>query len=213
MNEKKYDADQIYELLKERIIHIKYEPGDVLNEVEVAEEFNVSRTPIRKAFHILNSDKLLSLIPRVGAQVTPIDFKKMKAIFELTRELDPFAARLAVKRISADKIKELEEIMNELQSYNIEKDYQKAIDKDEEFHKIIYSSCGNPWLQEILTYLHYHTERLWHYSEQYFDNIELFSDTLGKILKAIKEQDTENAEKYTREHIDQFVNKIKNEML
>lgn len=213
MEENKIQTEQIYEILKSRIIHLEYEPGEILNEVDLAEEFNISRTPIRKVFQMLSSDKLLNIIPRFGAQVAPMDFRKMKAVFEVTRELDPFATRLAVERITPENFARLEEIVERLEHYDIETDYQEAINDDEEFHEIIFSSCDNPWLEDILTNLHYHTERLWHYCERYFDDINLFTDSLGKVLQAIKEKDVEKAEKYTREHIDEFVSKIKNEML
>ncbi|NLV88211.1 MAG: GntR family transcriptional regulator [Tissierellia bacterium] len=213
MSDTKLDTDEIYELLKKRIINLEYEPGLVLNEVDIADEFNISRTPVRKIFHQLHNDKLLNIIPRFGAQVPAIDFKQMKHVFELTRELDPFATRLAVERISEENIKKLEEIIERLSEYELSKDYQNAIIEDERFHTTILMSCGNPWLQDILTSLHYHTERLWHYCEQFFDDMELFTRTLEKVVEAIKEKDVEKAEKYAREHIDEFVLKIKKEML
>lgn len=213
MTDKKLSSDEIYEIMKERIIKLEYEPGQVLNEVELAEEFNMSRTPIRKVFQSLNNDKLLNVVPRFGAQVTPIDFRDMKYIFEITRELDPFAAKLAVERISDGNIKKLEEIISRLKSYEIEVDYQNAINDDEKFHNIIFSSCGNPWLQDMLLSLHNHTERLWHYCEQYFDSLDLFTDTLEKVLEGIKEKDLEKVAKYSEAHIDDFVLKIKKELL
>lgn len=213
MDNVKLDADSIYEILKNRIIHLEYEPGQVLNELDLAEEFNMSRTPVRRVFQLLHGDKLLNIVPRFGAQVTPIDFKKMKHIFEVTRELDPFAARLAVERISDENLAELEDIISRFKEYDISKDYQNAINDDERFHNIIFSSCGNPWLQDILQSLHYHTERLWHYCEQYFDSMDLFSHTLEKVLEGIKEKDFDKVEKSSREHIDEFVQKIKKEML
>nr|WP_300003016.1 GntR family transcriptional regulator [Tissierella sp.] len=213
MAENKLDADAIYEILKRKIILLDYEPGLVLNEVDLAEEFNISRTPIRKVFQLLHNDKLLNIIPRFGAQVIPIDFKEMKYVFEVTKELDPFATKLAVERISDKSIKELEEIMIRLKSYDIDRDYQNAINDDERFHQIIFDSCGNPWLQDILTSLHYQTERLWHYCEQYFDDMYLFSNTLEKVLEAIVEKDLEKAEKYSKLHIEEFVSKIKTELL
>lgn len=82
---KKIDYDEIYNLLKRRIIELEYRPGEVLNEVDVADEFEISRTPIRKVFQQLSDDKLLNIIPRFGAQVTPIDFRYMKSVFEVTR--------------------------------------------------------------------------------------------------------------------------------
>ena len=212
MGDNKMQAEEIYEILKDRIIHLHYEPGQVLNEIDLADEFGISRTPIRRVFQMLMSDKLLNIIPRFGAQVAPMDFRKMKSVFEVTRELDAFATRLAVERISQEGIGELEEIMERLNNYDIPVDYQKAIDDDEKFHEIIYSSCDNPWLEEILRRLHYQTERLWHYSESYFDEVVIFTETLGKILDSIKTGNVDDAERYTREHIDQFVLKIKKEI-
>lgn len=203
----------IFKTLRNRIINLEYDPGTVLNEVELADEFNTSRTPVRRVFQLLENVKLLNIIPRVGAQVVSIDMKRMKAVFEITRELDPFAVRLAIERINEEQLAELEEIMDRMNSYHIETDYQKAITDDERFHNIIYSSCNNPWLEEILTTLHYHTERLWHYSEEYFDDMNLFTNTLTHLLDAIKDKDIEKAERYSREHIDAFVDKIRSVLL
>lgn len=210
---KKLDTEMIYAILKQRIIDLGYEPGQVLNELDLAEEFGASRTPIRRVFQMLSNDKLLKIIPRFGAQVVPIDFKNMKFVFEVTRNLDPFAARLATERITKEQIQELEEIIHRLENYDITTQYQEAIKDDERFHEIIYLSCGNPWLQDILKGLHYHTERLWHYSQRYFDDSELFTYTLEKVLQAIKEKNPDDAERYARDHIDDFVFKIKESLL
>lgn len=210
---KKSEADRVYEVLKQRIIYLEYEPGMVLNEVDIANEFDISRTPIRETFQKLSSDNLLNIIPRFGAQVSHIDFRYMKSVFEVTREFEPFAVKLATEKISDEKIKELEEVLNKLNSFDIKNDYKKAIIEDERFHEIILENCNNPCLEKILSDLHIHTERLWHYSEHYIDTMDIFTVTLGKVLSAIKEKDLEKVEKYSREHIDAFVQKIKEEML
>lgn len=211
--DKKISTDDIYELMKARIIELYYEPGQVLNEVEIAEEFGMSRTPIRKVFQQLNNDNLLNIVPRYGAQVVAMDFMYMKSVFEVTRVLDPFAAKLAVNRISEEDINELGEIVERLKGYNIEDNYQEAIKDDERFHKILIDSSKNEPLYEILTNLHNHTERLWHYSKRYFDSIDLFANSLNDILIGIKEKDEKKAEDAARFHIDEFVNKIKEELL
>lgn len=210
---KKSEADKVYDILKQRIIYLEYEPGMVLNEVDIANEFNISRTPIRETFQKLSSDNLLNIIPRFGAQVSHIDFRYMKSVFEVTREFEPFAVKLAAERITSVQISELEEIIEKLKGFDITTDYKKAIIEDEKFHKITLENCKNPCLQKILYDLHIHTERLWHYSEHYIDSMEIFTETLGKVLDAIKEKDTNKIEKYAREHIDAFVQKIKEEML
>ncbi len=210
---KKLKTEDIYEILKRRIIELDYEPGEVLNEVDVAEEFSISRTPIRKVFQQLSSDNLLNIVPRFGAQVAPIDFMYMKSVFEVTRVLDPFAVRLATKRINPKDVERLDEIVKRLRSYDINKEYKQAIIDDQSFHDIVFKNSLNPCLEETLSDLHSHTERLWHYSQRYFDDIDLFVDSLERILISIKDRDENAAEDHAREHIDEFVNKIKEELL
>ncbi len=209
----KLTSEHIYETIKNRIVTLEYEPGKILNEVDIAKEFDVSRTPIRTIFKKLESDNLLKIVPRYGVQVTQIDFLNMKSLFELTRILDPFATRLAVKRISKKDIEELKVIINRLDSYKDLDDYQKAITDDEMFHKIITRSTNNVWLIEELSRLHMHSERLWHYCDSYFDDMKIFTRTFTLIVKAIEDGNEDDAEKYAREHIDDFVEKIKGEML
>lgn len=210
----KLSSERIYAALRERIINLVYEPGSVLNEVDIAEEFGMSRTPVRVAFQRLKEDRLVNIIPRYGIQVAPIDFIQMRHVFELTRVLDPFATRLAAEKMGTQEIEELEAIIARVESYeDIQRDYQKAILDDEAFHRVIRRASGNPWLQDMLLLLHAHTERLWHYCEADFDSMELFFRTLSQTLESIKLKDYDRAERYAREHIDEFISKIKEELL
>ncbi len=206
-------SDQLYEILKKRIVYLEYTPGQVLNEADLAEEFGLSRTPVRKAFDQLKNTKLLNIIPRYGAQVAPIDFKYIKSLFEVDRELEGFAARLAAGRITDDKVKELEAIVERIRNLDIEKDYKQMIMEDEKFHEIIFASCGNSCLADILYDLHLHTERLWFYVEKDITDANLFLDTMPKIVQGIKENNPDQAEREAKKHIDVFVEKIREELL
>lgn len=206
-------SDQLYEILKKRIVHLEYTPGQVLNEADIASEFGLSRTPVRKAFEQLKNTNLLNIIPRYGAQVAPIDFKYIKSLFEVDRELEGFAARLAAERITDEEIRELESIIERIKNYDIEKDYKQMIMEDERFHETIFQSCENPCLVEILYNLHMHTERLWFYVQKDITDINLFLDTMPKIAQALKEKDADKAEQEAKRHVDVFVEKIRQELL
>ncbi|HHV35806.1 MAG TPA: GntR family transcriptional regulator [Syntrophomonadaceae bacterium] len=206
-------SDQLYEILKNKIVHLEYNPGQVLNEADIASEFGLSRTPVRKAFEQLKNNNLLNIIPRYGAQVAPIDFKYMKSLFEVDRVLEGFAARLAADRITDEKIGDLEAIIERIKNYDIEKDYKQMIMEDEKFHETIFESCENPCLVEILYNLHMHTERLWFYVQKDITDINLFLDTLPKIVQALKEKDADRAEQEAIRHVDVFVEKIRQELL
>ncbi len=209
----KIKSDQLYEILKNRIVRLEYKPGEVLNEADIASEFDMSRTPVRKVFEQLKNNNLLNIIPRYGAQVAPIDFKYMKSVFEVLRELEGFAARLAVDRMTDEKIKDLESGIERIKKYDIVEDYKLIIMEDEKFHETIFVSCDNPCLVELLYGLHIHTERLWFYLQQDITDVNLFLDTMPVIVQAIRDKDTDKAEQEAKKHIDVFVEKIRQELL
>ena len=203
------DKTTIYSQLKRRIIEFEYKPGSILNEMELADEFGVSRSPIRVALQELERDDLISIVPRYGAQVAPIDFRNIKGLFDVTKQLDPYATRQAVKRITPSQLAELKQIIQNLESFSSTTNYQEAINEDERFHQIIFDACDNIWLTDTLAHLHIHTERLWHYCNDYFDDMTIFTRTFRKIVEAIENQDEDSAEKYAHQHIDDFLSRIK----
>lgn len=213
MQEKTNLNTDMYEILKQRIISLEYAPGQVLNEKEIAGEFNVSRTPVRKVFEQLKNNKLLNIIPRFGAQVAPIDLLYMKSVLEVTREAEGLAARLAAERITDEKINELEAITEKIKKADIVEEYKEIILEDQNFHTIIFENCGNPCLVEILHGLRIHTERLWLYVQDNISEVDLFLDTLPRIVSALKARDKEQASEYTKYHIDVFVERIKQMLL
>ena len=77
------DRNSLYTTLKRRIIEFHYKPGQILNEQELAEEFSVSRSPVRTALQELERDRLLNIVPRYGAQVSAIDFRNIRGLFEV----------------------------------------------------------------------------------------------------------------------------------
>lgn len=199
----------IYEELKKRIVRNEYKPGEVLNEIEISKEFGISRTPVRAAFQRLETDKLLNIVPRYGVLVSFIDFTNMKSLFELTSVLDPMSTRMAIKNITPSQLERLKAITLELENMPDNASYQRAIDLDEEFHSIIMDACGNIWLTQTLKSLHLHTERLWHYCHEYFTDLSLFTLRFSGIIKAIEDDDEDLAEECSREHINDFVSKVK----
>ena len=211
--EAKNNNDKMYEALKKRIIQLEYAPGQVLNEKDIAGEFDVSRTPVRRVFEQLKNNKLLNIIPRFGAQVAPIDFLYMKSAFEVTRELEGYATRLAAERITDQKIEELEAIVERLKKYDIAEDYKKIIQEDENFHEIIIESSNNPCLIEILYGLHMHTQRMWLYAQPDISEMGLFLNTMPNIINALKVRNIEQADEAAKVHIDVFVERIKQELL
>jgi DNA-binding GntR family transcriptional regulator len=90
--------EQIAELIFTSIANGEYEPGDRIREEALAEQFEVSRGPVREALRILEKDSVVRILPNRGAHVTQLSIKEVADIFEIRRKLSgAMIARLSVE--------------------------------------------------------------------------------------------------------------------
>jgi DNA-binding GntR family transcriptional regulator len=71
---------EIYKELKKRIVYLDYKPKQVLNIKELAKEFGVSPMPIREVLILLETEKLVHIIPNNGIYVTDVSFQELKDV-------------------------------------------------------------------------------------------------------------------------------------
>src|SRR5690606_17141160 len=90
--------EDIVEILRERIVRQDLAPGAKLNEVALAQEFNVSRPRVREAFGVLEDRKLIERIPNRGAIVARLQPDDILALFEVREVLEALAVRLATEK-------------------------------------------------------------------------------------------------------------------
>ena len=100
-------AEQVYDLLKKRILYHEIMPGERLLEVALCESLKVSRTPVREAFRLLQQDGLVERIPQGGVQVTDLSLDDLKEVSALRTVLEVYAAELACEKISEEEIGKL----------------------------------------------------------------------------------------------------------
>lgn len=87
-------AEQIAARLSERIVSGVYAPGQRIMEQAVADEFIVSRGPVREALRLLEKDGLVTILPRRGAQVTSLSIDEVREIFDIRAVLNGLRDRL-----------------------------------------------------------------------------------------------------------------------
>lgn len=93
--------EQIAERIYASITDGDYAPGERVREEVIAEQFGVSRAPVREALRILEHDSVVSIVPNRGAHVTQLSIKEVNNIFEIRRELFCLAVRRLVTRDAA----------------------------------------------------------------------------------------------------------------
>src|SRR5690606_4509453 len=95
--------DRIYKALRMRICLLDYPPGERLREEDLAEEFGVSRTPIRRVLVKLEAEGLLRSIHGVGTIVTDIDVDELEQVYQLRVELAEMIGKLSPVPPSEEK--------------------------------------------------------------------------------------------------------------
>ncbi len=145
-------SDQIYEKIKERIIHGKIEPGERLMQNQMARELKTSRTPIREAFRRLEQEGLVERIPQGGIRVACLDQETVQEVFGIREVLEAYAIELACGRITREEISFLKKLNNQarklLSSRHLGKESKMnhLFVLNSQFHETIYRASGNSYL-------------------------------------------------------------------
>jgi len=102
---------KIYKELKKRIVYLDYKPKQVLNIKELAKEFGVSPMPIREVLILLESEKLIHIIPNNGIYVNDISFQELKDVFEVRLFLIVLSWSNAAQSITPEELNKLKELL------------------------------------------------------------------------------------------------------
>ena len=199
VNEFKTMQEVIYETIKQKIVTGEYEPGRRLIANDLAEEFNVSRMPVRESLARLASIGLVELIPYKGAIVNELTAEDYVEIFHIRSVLEGLAARLACPNLTEKDLEIMQEANDEVRKMMNEDDveFQRV---NRIFHSTIWKRTKSTRLQELLSNL---------YSEaaQYRHMVVIRPGRLKEIhkeheafLDALTNRDANLAEQMVRNH-------------
>ncbi|MCK4241283.1 MAG: GntR family transcriptional regulator [Candidatus Atribacteria bacterium] len=197
---------EIYKELKKRIVYLDYKPKQVLNIKELAKEFGVSPMPVREVLILLETEKLIHIIPNNGIYVTDISFQELKEVFEVRLFLIGLAGRLAAQRITPEELNKLKELLEKIK---LEKDRKILIRLDAKFHDLLNHYTKNETLAGTLNRLRNQIGRLWFFAQ---DN-DLYSSQIPKdfeeLIKALEKNDQNKCEEILKNHAIHFIEQVK----
>ncbi len=128
--------------------------GERLDEVQLAQRFGVSRTPIREALMQLSAIGLVSIRPRRGAIVDDPTPDRLYEMFEVMAEIEGMAASLAARRHTQEDKLALEAALKACEVAAATEDSDAYYYENEEFHRLVYVAAHSDFLQEQCTALH-----------------------------------------------------------
>lgn len=194
-------ADSIATTLEEALLRGDYRDGEKLDEIRLAKEFNVSRTPIREAFQKLAGSGLIEQIPNRGAYVCQPGPVELVELFELMGELEASCARFAAMRISDSAIVELVASNKACQLAVKNSDANEYYDHNETFHLKIYEQSGNRMLEAETLRLH---QRLRPYRRLQLQARGRLAQSMAEhvaIVEALSAADSDKVSALMREHV------------
>lgn len=142
---------RVQSLISEQIISGKLRPGTRLDERQLAEEFNVSRTPVREALRQLAARGLTQILPMRGAIVMQISIKELSELLHADCELEALCARLAAESMTTMEKSELEYIHQRAKAFVGENDLEGYMDANREFHRLIIEGSHNQVLTQMVS--------------------------------------------------------------
>ena len=151
--------EQIAEQIGNNIICGQYEPGQRVQEQEVADSFEVSRGPVREALRILERDGLVQINARRGAQVTKLEVAEVNDIFEVRLALLALSARLATQRRDPHFLSELRSAVARLKLLARESNTDRYVNEIYKLNLLMAESSGNLFLRNMVFGLAHQTLR------------------------------------------------------
>lgn len=186
-------TQQVYAMLRKQILTSQLAPGTEVSEAELAERFQVSKTPVREALATLRSEGLVRTFPRRGYQIVPVTFGDMNELFDLRTILEAGAAELACKRITDSEVDDLNRLADVVYDRSEQPSLERFIQANRDFHFAIAKASGNERLYQLLIRQIDELERFFYLGARLRDVSSETKSDHHAIVEVLKSRDPEAA--------------------
>ena len=192
---------RVREQLEDDIVEGRRLPGSQLHVEEIANLFDMSRTPVREALQQLEASGLVEVLPKRGTYVATLGVSTMMEMFEVMAELEAMCASLAAKRCTAAMQAEFAQAVAMCEHEAKQGDANSYYRANEVFHHLIYQASGNQYLQQQTLQL---KNRLKPYRRMQLQISQRIDQSLAEhrdLYEAITTADAERAAQAARGHV------------
>jgi DNA-binding GntR family transcriptional regulator len=190
--------EEVAELLRQRIFSRELEPGSWIDEVKLAQEYGISRTPLREALKVLAAEGLVTMKVRRGAYVTEVSDRDLAEVYHLLALLESDAAAVVAERATEAERRELQKLHEELEGAVKDRDRFFAI--NERFHMRLLEMASNRWRNQMVADLRKVMKLNRHNSLLKSGRIEESLAEHRAVMDAIGKRDPEAAREQMQRH-------------
>ena len=140
--------EEVAELLRQRIFNRELAPGSWIDELKLAEEYGISRTPLREALKVLATEGLVTMKVRRGAYVTEVSERDLADVYHLLALLESDAAGVVATQATEAQLKELQTLHRELEKAATQR--ERFFEINETFHMRLLEIADNRWRDQVV---------------------------------------------------------------
>jgi DNA-binding GntR family transcriptional regulator len=191
--------EYVAKVLREAILRSEIKPGERLDQTKIAEQFRVSRTPVRNALLILSNEGLVEMTPHAGAVVSEMRPAEIEELYFIRGVLEGIAARLAAESMTDEDLALLRKRLEDLDKTD---DLDHWTEHNKRFHLQLYSGSRRPRLLSLIASIH---DLTLPYSHRYIGSEEhrrIASAGHHRIFQACQERSGQLAEVAVKEHLE-----------
>jgi DNA-binding GntR family transcriptional regulator len=202
-----------YESIKRLIVRVELAPGTVVREDDLQQQLGIGRTPIREALQRLERDQLVTIIPRRGVMVSPIDVGDLALLFETRSILEPYVHRLAATRGDERHWNTMETALARADELGDDGPWTELLHADRVCHEQVWEASNNRFLVQTLEMLYTQSERLWHQYVRDVADLRSALDEHRAVLRALRDGDGATAARLIEGHVRGFESQTREVLL
>ena len=190
-NPPRSQAAEIHRVLRDRICLLRYRPGELLGEIELAEEFGVSRTPVRQALQRLDYEGLVETKNGVGTMVTGLDSQQFKDVYALRLRLSEMIGEFGAAERCAAALEQVMALRPRVAELPASRDFEEFWQINHELHFAINGLIGNTAMREIHDRLYFVAARVWYsfVDRMWEEEVSFLGEELEELNRALRAND------------------------
>jgi DNA-binding GntR family transcriptional regulator len=193
--------EQVTQRLRQMLVEGRIAPGAKLNERELCEVLNVSRTPLREAIKTLAAEGLVELLPNRGAIALELSEADILNTFEVLAGLEGHAGELAAQRIGAEALNEIKAMHYEMKAAYTRQDLSNYYRLNAAIHCAIGAAAQNPVLSAVYGQVNARVQALRFRSNQDGEKWKHAMQAHERMIEALEQRDSARLRAELVEHL------------
>lgn len=158
-SDRESNRDYAYRVIHDNIVNLELKPGSMISEQDLADELEISRTPVHEALQELSKTKIIEIFPQKGSLVSLIDMKLVSEARFVRATLEAAITEQAVEMATPEDIQQLEENVNLQQFYDKKQVNEKIMELDNNFHMMMYKIADKMQTYYMVKTMNIHYDR------------------------------------------------------